>query len=101
MQGGRVVFYPMPLIFRHLAAQRASDEKRPGKAGRLKLSDVGLRSGDGLAEGDRGVGHAVGEAHSLSYQDSTETKLPSMTLVWSSAMIEERGSWLKSIETFG
>lgn len=39
--------------------------------------------------------------HSLSYQDRTETKLPSMTLVWSSATIEECGSWLKSIDTFG
>src|SRR6185312_4905444 len=39
--------------------------------------------------------------HSLSYQLRTETKLPSMTLVWSSATVEECGSWLKSIETLG
>src|SRR5690606_36276161 len=39
--------------------------------------------------------------HSLSYQDSTDTKLPSITLVWSSATVEECGSWLKSIDTFG
>ncbi len=39
--------------------------------------------------------------HSLSYQDSTETKSPSITLVWSSATVDECGSWLKSIDTFG
>ena len=39
--------------------------------------------------------------HSLSYQDITRTKVPSMTLVWSMWKIEERGSWLKSSETFG
>ena len=30
-----------------------------------------------------------------------DTKLPSITLVWSSATVEECGSWLKSIDTFG
>src|SRR5215207_2274644 len=39
--------------------------------------------------------------HSLSYQDSTRTKLPSMTLVWSMWNTDECGSWLKSDETFG
>ena len=39
--------------------------------------------------------------HSLSYQDSADTKSPSITLVWSSATVEECGSWLKSIDTFG
>ena len=39
--------------------------------------------------------------HSLSYQDSTRTKLPSMTLVWSRWKIEERSSPLKSLETLG
>src|ERR1700734_3766666 len=39
--------------------------------------------------------------HSLSYQDSTRTKLPSITLVWSRAKIEDRSSWLKSLETLG
>ena len=37
--------------------------------------------------------------HSLSYQDSTRTRLPSSTLVCVAAKIDERGSWLKSIET--
>jgi predicted GIY-YIG superfamily endonuclease len=39
--------------------------------------------------------------HSLSYQDSTRTKLPSRTLVWSKAKIDEWLSWLKSRETKG
>ena len=39
--------------------------------------------------------------HSLSYHDMMRTRLPSMTLVWSMWKIEERGSWLKSIETLG
>ncbi|MOA49447.1 hypothetical protein D3C78_1723290 [compost metagenome] len=39
--------------------------------------------------------------HSLSYQDRTRTNLPSMTLVWSIAKIEEWLSWLKSRETSG
>ncbi len=39
--------------------------------------------------------------HSLSYQLSTDTNLLSITLVWSMWKIEECGSWLKSIETFG
>jgi len=37
--------------------------------------------------------------HSLSYHDRIDTKLPSITLVWSIWKIDERGSWLKSIET--
>ena len=37
--------------------------------------------------------------HSLSYQDTTRTKLPSITLVWSVAKIDDLGSWLKSEET--
>src|SRR4051812_18672560 len=37
--------------------------------------------------------------HSLSYQVITETKWPSITLVWSSAKLEEAGLWLKSIDT--
>src|SRR6185437_6862034 len=40
-------------------------------------------------------------AHSLSYQESTRTKVPSMTLVWSRWKTEERSSPLKSLETFG
>ena len=39
--------------------------------------------------------------HSLSYQESTRTKLPSITLVWSRWKIEERSSPLKSLETLG
>ncbi len=39
--------------------------------------------------------------HSLSYQLRMRTKVPSMTLVWSKWKIDERGSWLKSIETLG
>jgi hypothetical protein len=39
--------------------------------------------------------------HSLSYQDITRTKLPFCTLVWSMWNVDECGSWLKSIETFG
>ena len=39
--------------------------------------------------------------HSLSYQESTRTKVPSITLVWSIWKIEEWLSWLKSAETFG
>ncbi len=39
--------------------------------------------------------------HSLSYQESTRTKLPSMTLVWSRWKTEERSSPLKSLETLG
>ena len=37
--------------------------------------------------------------HSLSYQVMIETKLPSITLVWSSAKLDEAGLWLKSTET--
>ena len=37
--------------------------------------------------------------HSLSYQLRMRHMLPSMTLVWSVAKIDECGSWLKSIET--
>src|SRR5690349_12301349 len=37
--------------------------------------------------------------HSLSYQVSTRTKLPSMTLVSLSAKIDEWLSWLKTLET--
>jgi UTP--glucose-1-phosphate uridylyltransferase len=37
--------------------------------------------------------------HSLSYQAITETKLPSITLVWSSAKEDEAGLWLKSTDT--
>jgi hypothetical protein len=39
--------------------------------------------------------------HSLSYQDITRTKLPSITLVWSMWKMDEAGWWLKSMETFG
>src|SRR6478609_6381083 len=39
--------------------------------------------------------------HSLSYQESTRTSVPFCTLVWSKAKVDECGSWLKSIETFG
>lgn len=38
--------------------------------------------------------------HSLSYHERMRTRLPSTTLVWSRWKVEERGSWLKSIETF-
>ena len=37
--------------------------------------------------------------HSLSYQAITETKVPSITLVWSSAKEAEAGLWLKSTDT--
>ena len=39
--------------------------------------------------------------HSLSYQDITRTSVPFCTLVWSMWNVDEWGSWLKSIETFG
>ena len=39
--------------------------------------------------------------HSLSYQERTRTNLPSRTLVWSMAKIDEWLSWLKSRETSG
>ena len=39
--------------------------------------------------------------HSLSYHDITRTSVPFTTLVWSMWKVEECGSWLKSIETFG
>ncbi len=39
--------------------------------------------------------------HSLSYQESTRTNVPSITLVWSRWKTEEWLSWLKSVETFG
>ncbi len=39
--------------------------------------------------------------HSLSYHDSTRTRVPSSTLVWSMWKVDDAGSWLKSIETFG
>src|ERR1700749_2443599 len=37
--------------------------------------------------------------HSLSYQVMIETKLPSITRVWSSAKEDEAGLWLKSTDT--
>src|ERR1700729_4229212 len=37
--------------------------------------------------------------HSLSYQGMIETKVPSITLVWSSAKLDEAGLWLKSTDT--
>src|SRR6185295_9531522 len=37
--------------------------------------------------------------HSLSYQVITETKVPSITRVWSSAKEDEAGLWLKSTDT--
>src|SRR5215469_10693035 len=39
--------------------------------------------------------------HSLSYQLITDTKVPSITLVWSSAKLDDAGLWLKSLETSG
>src|SRR5205814_5723881 len=39
--------------------------------------------------------------HSLSYHDITRTKLPLITLVWSSAKEDDAGLWLKSAETSG
>jgi len=39
--------------------------------------------------------------HSLSYQLITRTKVPPITLVSFNAKIEERLSWLKSVETSG
>src|SRR4029077_5783306 len=39
--------------------------------------------------------------HSLSYQLITLTKLPSITLVWSSAKHDDAGLWLKSLENSG
>ena len=39
--------------------------------------------------------------HSLSYQATTRTKVPSITLVWSTAKVAECGSWLRSEETSG
>src|SRR5471030_893266 len=37
--------------------------------------------------------------HSLSYQVITETKVPYITLVWSSAKLDDAGLWLKSTDT--
>src|ERR1700761_7261971 len=37
--------------------------------------------------------------HSLSYQLITDTKLPSITLVWASENLDEAGLWLKSLDT--
>src|ERR1700712_1288063 len=37
--------------------------------------------------------------HSLSYQVMIDTKLPSITLVWSSAKLDDAGLWLKSDDT--
>jgi len=39
--------------------------------------------------------------HSLSYQESTRTKRPSMTWVWLRSKVELAWLWLKSIETSG
>src|SRR5262249_23279406 len=39
--------------------------------------------------------------HSLSYQDSTRTKLPSITWVWLRSKVELAGLWLKSLDTSG
>src|SRR5688572_19612238 len=39
--------------------------------------------------------------HSLSYQERIEAKLPSITFVWSIWNVDECGSWLKSMLTFG
>lgn len=41
----------------------------------------------------------VEKPHSLSYQASTRTRRPPMTLVWSAAKIELSSVWLKSVET--
>src|SRR4051812_40359105 len=37
--------------------------------------------------------------HSLSYQATTRTKLPSITLVWSRATVADEESWLRSDDT--
>src|SRR4051794_11876971 len=39
--------------------------------------------------------------HSLSYQESTRTKTPSITWVWVKSKVELAGLWLKSMETSG
>ena len=41
----------------------------------------------------------VEKPHSLSYQERTDTNVPSITLVWSVWKIDEWGLWLKSDET--
>ena len=75
--------------------------------------DVGLVEGaEGChrSSGSRQISFAMATAvsamrfekpHSLSYQASTRTRVPSITLVWSMWKVDEAGSWLKSIETFG
>jgi hypothetical protein len=70
----------------------------------LRFSQIGCQSGP-LHQISFAIATAVSamrleKPHSLSYQDRIETRVPSMTLVWSVWKIDECGSWLKSIDTF-
>ena len=65
------------------------------KAGKLPALQIAIR--DRLDQMSLAIAMAVSDMrlekpHSLSYQDRTDTNVPSMTLVWSSATVEECGS---------
>ena len=87
-----------------------SSDARSGVRSRVgrprRTLDPRFREGDVQPQISFAIATAVSamrfeKPHSLSYQESTRTKLPSITLVWSRWKIDERSSWLKSIETFG
>ena len=95
----------VPGIHAKPSRQFVSDRARPRRVdSRLKAGHDGA-----LAPSADQISFAIATAvsdmrfekpHSLSYQDRIDTKVPSITLVWSMWKIEECGSWLKSIETF-
>src|SRR4051812_44462842 len=43
----------------------------------------------------------VEKPHSLSYQDRTRPRPPSIIWVWGRATVDDAGAWLKSMETSG
>jgi hypothetical protein len=120
VQGVRVVFCPMPLIFECFGAQGAVLATKPLER-RLRIQKGAGRSHENArtepgvfkSQEDGFCGQAMvlpkatavsamrlEKPHSLSYQDITRQKVPSITLVWSMWKIEERESWLKSDDTF-
>ena len=68
---------------------------------RIVLASTALEAQISLAIATAVSAMRFEKPHSLSYQDRTRTKVPSITLVWSRWKIDERSSWLKSIDTFG
>src|SRR5262245_3152820 len=77
-------------------------QKRPGEAGRFSNSEYRVAAQPMVLPNATAVSAMrLEKPHSLSYQDRTDTKLPAITLVWSRAAVDECGSWLKSIDTFG